>query len=233
VASSSRQAVRGRKNLDHVEVVMRLEIFFMIPVGLAFVSMPNRLFAQPAAVTTMQVEMQGHRQTEGSEVVLFLGDGERLDGELLSVRDDGLLLGKENDLPLIGRWRSIRKNEFPLNITDVAIVHYQEIQGMTIKGKSRVLEGAVLGAVLGGVAGAVVGYASGDDRGGFVSFTAKQKAEMGGFVGALLGLFVGGVHASLSTEDQKISSTQGYDFSQLKEYARFPNGEPEFLQMIK
>jgi hypothetical protein len=56
---------------------------------------------------------------------------------------------------------------------------------------------------------------------------------MFGGAGALLGLFVGGVHASLSTKDQKISSTPGYDFSQLKEYARFPNEEPEFLQMIK
>ena len=212
---------------------MMRRVYLTIPVGLAFLSMPNRLFAQPAAVTTMQVETQGHRQTEGSEVVLFLGDGEMLGGELLSVRDDGLLLGKENDLHLIGRWRSIRKNKFPLNITDVAIVHYQEIQGMTIKGKSRVLEGAILGAVLGGVAGAVVGFASGNDSPGILSFTAKEKAGMFGGAGALLGLFVGGVHASLSTEDQKISSTPGYDFSQLKEYARFPNGESEFLQVIK
>jgi hypothetical protein len=216
-----------------MEVVMRMRILFMIPVELAFLSVPNGLLAQPAAVTTMQVETQGHRQTEGSEVVLFLGEGEMLDGELLSVRGDGLLLGKENDLPLIGRWRSIRKNEFPLNITDVAIVHYQEIQGVTIKGKSRVLEGAVLGAVLGGVAGAVVGFASGNDSPGILSFTAKEKAGMFGGAGALLGLFVGGVHASLSTKDRKISSTLGYDLSQLKEYARFPNGEPEFLHVIK
>ena len=212
---------------------MTKKIFLIIVPGLAFVSVPNRLLAQPAAATTMQVETQGHREAEGSEVVLFLGDGEMLDGELLSVRDDGLLLGRENDLPLIGRWRSIRKNEFPLNITDVAIVHYQEIQGMTIKGKSRVLEGAVLGAVLGGVAGVVVGFASGNDSPGILSFTAKEKAGMFGGAGAFLGLFVGGVHASLSTEDQKISSTPGYDFSQLKEYARFPNGEQEFLRVIK
>jgi hypothetical protein len=216
-----------------MEVAMRKRMFPPILVCLTLLFVSNTLIAQAGAGTAMQGEAQDYLQGQGSEVVLFLRDGDMLDGELLCIRDDRLLIGKENDLPLIGRWRSIREDKLPLDITDIAVVRNQEIQKLTIKGKSRVLEGLVLGALIGGAAGAVVGYASGDDRGGFVSFTATQKAEMGGLGGALFGLFVGGVHASLAREDQKIFPVPGYDFSQLKEYARFQNGEPEFLRVIK
>lgn len=61
---------------------------------------------------------------------------------------------------------------------------------------SHTLKGAGVGLLLGGVGGWIAGSASGDDRGSWYGYTAREKAHMGavlfGAAGALVGAAIGG-----------------------------------------
>jgi hypothetical protein len=67
---------------------------------------------------------------------------------------------------------------------------------------TRALRGAGVGLVIGGVGGAVIGFASGDDSGGFISFTAEEKALMAGTLMGAAGAVVGTVVGLLSRDEQ-------------------------------
>ena len=51
--------------------------------------------------------------------------------------------------------------------------------------------GAWIGALSGALTGGVAGYAGGDDEPGFFSWSAEDKAGIGAFVGAPLGMLIG------------------------------------------
>ena len=78
--------------------------------------------------------------------------------------------------------------------------------------------GFLSGAVIGGL----IGFASGDDEGGFVSFSKEEKALGGGvalgLVGGLIGLIAG---IFSSTNDETIKSDTQIALLQLKDYAKY------------
>ncbi|HSK19537.1 MAG TPA: hypothetical protein VK912_10360 [Longimicrobiales bacterium] len=67
---------------------------------------------------------------------------------------------------------------------------------------ARALRGAGFGLLIGAGSGAVIGFASGDDPGGFISFTAEEKALMAGTLMGGAGAVVGAVVGLLSRGEQ-------------------------------
>ena len=110
----------------------------------------------------------------GAEISIIRTDGGQLEGELITVRGDALVLLVDG--------------------LD-ASVDLGEISHITVVKKSHLLEGAGYGLLIGGGAGAVLGLAMGDDKPHFVYFTAGQKALLLGMAlgaaGAIAGLIAG------------------------------------------
>jgi hypothetical protein len=95
-------------------------------------------------------------------------------GELIAVKPNSLLL-----LDASGKDVS----------ADIA-----DIKAIRIMKKSKFWTGAGIGVLIGGAAGAILGYSSGDDDPGMMfTFTAGQKALMGGIGFGLVGLLLGGI----------------------------------------
>ena len=89
-----------------------------------------------------------------------------------------------------------------------------------------------IGVLIGGAMGTVVGFSGGDDpRGGFIRFSAGEKALMGAVVLGGAGLLVGSVVGmASSTSTKTVDPLPGNDFSVLKPLARYPSVEPDWLR---
>ncbi len=159
---------------------------------------------------------------QGAEVVLALKDGRRVDGELLSVRDSSIVLST-----------NMRLSEHDLTeLADLlVVVRSEEILHVIIKGKSNILSGMGEGLLLGGAIGGALGLLTGDDKSGFIRFTAAEKAGWGAIGFGAVGLIIGTITGiASSTSDKMIEPLPDFDFSLLKQLARYKTGEPEFLK---
>ncbi len=106
-------------------------------------------------------------------------------GELIAVKQDSLLL-----LDAGGK-------DFSVDIADIKVIR--------IVKKSKAGKGALHGLLIGGAAGALLGFASGDDESDFLlSFTAEEKALIGGASWGALGLILGGIIGATSGKDKTI-----------------------------
>ena len=97
-----------------------------------------------------------------------------------------------------------------------------EVDSIILIGESKVLSSMGWGFLSGAVIGGLIGFASGDDEGGFVSFSKEEKALGGGvalgLVGGLIGLIAG---IFSSTNDETIKSDTQIALLQLKDYAKY------------
>jgi hypothetical protein len=110
------------------------------------------------------------KEKAGAKVIVTKEDGQQINGELLKVEENSLLL-------LIHE-----------SLTKVSI-NIKEIEKIWIKRKSKTGKGALIGSLSGGAAGYAIAYLSYLDT---KPFLWKLGCIASGMVGALVGLFVGG-----------------------------------------
>ena len=125
----------------------------------------------------------------GAILVVQKKDGQTIKGELLSVKNGMLNL-------LIYE-----------NATKVD-VHLNEVRSLGIEKKGSFLKGLGTGVLWGAVTGALLGFLSGDDKPesmwDIFSFSAGQKALVGGIFFGVVGGAVGGIAGALKGADESI-----------------------------
>jgi len=172
---------------------------------------------------------------EGAEVTLILKFGEKIQGELLSVRDTALIIKY-----------SPTEEELAEGVYPIISIKSEEIQKIIIEGESNFWEGAGYGAIAGAALGAMIGSASGDDPPGLFSMTKEEKTLTGVTCLTPIGAIIGGIAGSSNSIDEvAINLPPGYDFSLLnmnlgtslnsllKQLSRYPEKEPKYLKAIK
>jgi hypothetical protein len=121
----------------------------------------------------------------GAELEIQKKDGQSVRGELLTVKDNSLLVMESGPLSGIS--------------VDISDVHK-----IKILKKSRLLKGLGFGLLIGGGSGALLGFLSGDDPSGWFSMTAGQKALAGGLAFGILGAPIGGIWGAIKGIDESI-----------------------------
>jgi len=160
-----------------------------------------------------QIKESKKNEGVGVEVSLLLKDGIVINGELLSVRENTIILCQEY---------SANEKELSKLIYPISIILNTDIQQLTILGSSWIWEGIAAGAFVGGLTG---------------MFMASEGLEVmaGLVIGTWIGLTAGWIIGyALSTEEyvlQKIPPE--YNWSILKQLSRYPDKEPEFLKLMK
>jgi len=149
------------------------------------------------------------REKHGVKLIVTKKDGQQIRGELITVKPNSLLL-----LNIIGR-------DVSVGIADIKVIRVVK--------KSKVLHGIGLGLLIGGGTGALIGFSGGDDTSGFMSFTAAEKALLGGIFLGAIGLLVGGALGFVSGIDKTIlvedKSPRWIEFylKKLRSKARIPD----------
>jgi hypothetical protein len=181
-----------------------------------------------AAIGFLLVLANDQLLAQGASVVLFLNDGRQVAGELLAARDSALLIDT-----LVGK----TEDTTATRIAGIIAVGREAIQKVRVKGESLRLKGTLIGAAIGVTVGAVVGLASGNDEPkGFQTWTLTggQEALIGGAVLGVAGIFIGGMTgAAWSSKDKEFDASVNELWVGLKAVARYPEKEPEFLQVIR
>jgi len=157
----------------------------------------------------------------GVEVKLSLKNGTEVNGELLSVRDNTLIICKEYS----ATEGELANRTYPINT-----IQNNEIKELIIEGDSYIWAGIGYGALGGALIAAVVGYAIAVEEKSF-----GVEILGGGLIGFIVGAFAGGVVGNAnSTNDIILSGIPAdYDLSILKPLARYPDEEPEYLKVIE
>jgi hypothetical protein len=153
----------------------------------------------------------------GALILVQKTDGQRIEAELLAVKDTSLILMDSGSLS--GTTEDIR-----------------DIRTIQIIKKSKFFKGLGYGLLIGGGSGALIGLLSGNDQGGFFQFSAGEKALMGGIGLAIFGAPIGGMWGAIAGIDETIS-LEGRSpeeikriLNKLKSQARFPVEVPENLK---
>ncbi len=123
-------------------------------------------------------------ERKGAELAIAKSDGGQLQGELIAVRGETLIL-------LVGGLD--------------ASVDLGEIGHITVVRKSRALQGMGYGALAGLGAGLVTGLASQDDPPGFFSLTKSEKGMVAGILVGGLGVIIGLIGGATAGIDKEIS----------------------------
>ncbi|MCX6566550.1 MAG: hypothetical protein NTW38_09065 [Candidatus Aminicenantes bacterium] len=121
----------------------------------------------------------------GNKLTLTLKNGSIVEGELLTVMEDRLIL-------------------FDSNSSTDANIWIGEVARIQVQKKSKFLPGLGLGILIGGATGAVLGLFSGNDETGWIRFTAGQKAFGGALGFGLLAGAVGGIIGAIAGIDESI-----------------------------
>jgi len=131
----------------------------------------SRIGAQPSGATdsTLRVGTRVRVRTADASSVFRVGTVSALSADSLELRLDGA--------------------------DSVAQLPYRAITQLDVSGgrHRHTLQGAGIGVLVGVTAGVISGFASGDDPPGWFSFTAEDKAVIGGTVLGVVGLAVGAV----------------------------------------
>jgi hypothetical protein len=151
---------------------------------------------------------------KGADVVVQKKGGQRVQAELLAVKEGRLILMDSSTL-----------SEVTFGV--------DEIRSIRVVKKAKVLKGLGLGILTGGVVGSVTGLLSGDDEPGWFSFTVEQKAFGLGVVFALMGGIIGGISGVITGIDESVDlegrSARDMEsiLRKLDKAARFPQGLPQ------
>jgi hypothetical protein len=120
----------------------------------------------------------------GREATILLEDWEVVEGRIVELRTDSLVF---LDAPA----------------DDLRVVSSNSIREITISsGSAGFLKGFGIGFLVGGGLGALVGLASGDDKEGFIRFSAGEKAAGAGLTLGLLGGTIGGAVGAAQGVDE-------------------------------
>jgi hypothetical protein len=165
------------------------------------------------------------------EIQILLKNRTELSVELLSVRDSALVVCRIPD---------VTDNLLRSNPRLAILLPLESIDRIRMEGKSYVVTGLVLGALGGGIAGGVIGAAvkteserSNSSFGAVLVAPIEKGANtlsgvlIGGLVGLLVGTAIGG---GASTPEMALNPQSRGEMGLLREYARYPRAEPDFLQ---
>jgi hypothetical protein len=126
------------------------------------------------------------KERRGARLVVTKKDGTVVQGELLVVKGEDLILmdGSTSE-----------------GITE----SLQEIQTIKVIKKSKLLKGLGIGFLVGAVPGALVGASKGQENPGLLEFTPGGGAVAGAIVFGTLGALIGGVVGVIAGIDQNIT----------------------------
>lgn len=157
-------------------------------------------------------EAQARQRAQGTQVVVLLQNKNEVKGELLFVRENALVLATE---------KLKRRPEPGVKPEGLVVIKNEDIQTVTLKGKSRVFKFARTGFMIGGVAGIIAGERNSDES----RLAAMGDRLLFGAGGAAVGAIVG---LLASPKDKTLIE----DFTALKYLARFKECEPQFLTAV-
>jgi hypothetical protein len=161
----------------------------------------------------------------GRYAEVFVANGSRYSGELLSVRDTAIVIGLVMDAP---------ESVFMNDSTTVQVIGKSGIRLVQMEGKSYVLMGAGVGLLAGGGIGAAIGAGGRHDEGDVIGLGKAAEFVTGAAIGALGGLLLGlAVGGAASSKDVEFTNQRGESMDILRPYARYQFGEPAVLKRRK
>jgi len=162
-------------------------------------------------------------ENAGADITAFTIYGEKVNGELFSVREKSLLIfNSSNCEDLSKKWECINQ------------VKSENIEKLLIRGESNVLLGGGLGLVVALVTGILI-FNANYDSGSFVAgVKAWDESATAIILSTVVSLGVGiGIGIATSTPDEVLEPFSDYDISGLSIYAKYPYEEPEELKIIE
>lgn len=144
-------------------------------------------------------------------IIIKTKDGIIKEGKLISVSDSLVIIKPLENESLL---------EYNKDSTEE--YSYLQITSVTIQNDSKVLSGMGTGFLVGAGFGASIGLIDGDDTGGFIGFSAGQKALIGGISLGVVGALIGTAIGAGSSEDEEIIIKTKDDLRYLKKYLRNP-----------
>ena len=123
------------------------------------------------------------KERRGAILIIIKKDGQQIEGELIVVKKNSLLL-------FVGK-------DVSIDIEDIKIIR--------IVKKSKVLEGMGIGLLIGAGGGAILGFAQGETSSGFGgTYTAWDNALIFGIAFGFLGLLIGPIVGAAAGADKTI-----------------------------
>jgi hypothetical protein len=139
------------------------------------------------------------KESRGAILIIWKKNGQQIEGELIAVKKDSLLLFTGRDLSI--------------DIEDIKIIRiFKKIKVL------KILKGMGIGLLIGGAAGASLGFAMGDPEwtpGWNLQPSAKEKAFIFGILFGLCGAYLGGVVGKYQKD--KIIQMEGMPDSEIQE----------------
>ena len=172
-------------------------------IRVAAVALLALSFAMPSAAK---------EKRKGAEVLIHKKDGQKIKAELLAVKEGRLILMDSSDF------------------TEVTCA-VEDIRSLCVVKRTKILKGLGLGSLSGGIAGSALGLLSGDDKPGFMSFTAGQKAVLIGVVLAATGGIIGGVSGAIKGIDESVD-LEGRSSEDIEGILRKLDREAHFPQLL-
>lgn len=152
---------------------------------------------------------------KGKKVTIACADSVMV-GELLSVRDTELVITSL----LWESERQIRKHP-----ESIRVLRLKDIDTIRLAGESHAVDGLKVGALVGLVVGAKIG-SNEEPNPGVKAFSAELHGVLGMVPGLLAGALVGGFIVS---HDETFDPADMEQMKMLREAARYPEEEPEFI----
>ncbi len=176
------------------------------------------------ALFALTICFQAQLCAGGAETEILLLSGKKAGGELLAVREHSLLLSP---------WKDATDEQLRTSNAVLLEISTAAIQSVTLKGEGggHAAIGADAGGVFGGGMGFLISRTSQDAKDPVGEMVEETFSPVIIVSCALLGAGLGALVGASSRADKTVeASAADPDFSSLIEYARFQNGEPEFLK---
>lgn len=166
---------------------------------------------------------------QGKDVKVMLHQGRVIEGELLCVQGSSVVVAVET---------GSHKTTASALAASVMRIPNSQIAVVTVEGNSHAVLGLCLGTLGGMVVGAVIGASKTEEPKDILGAVVQPMVEganitagmlYGGLGGMVLGTIIGG---AASTKEQKITKDTPGGFTSLSQYARYAEGEPEFLHSV-
>ena len=136
------------------------------------------------------------------------------EGALYQIKDSSIIVSN-----------SLVVQDYSLNRFELTNLAVTNIETIYARRNNSIGRGALQGALAGLAIGVITGFLSGDDPPGFMSYTAKEKAQGYGIVFSTLGLGIGALVGSMKISIPIGGSIHNYEQNKilLKEYSIIKN----------
>ncbi len=178
-------------------------------------------------VTQSETQFEQQKINKDIRVTVTAGNSKQYTGNILFASDSVLMIWRSNE-----PYRADKLNELAIQLSPI------EIEQILIEKEGHFVTGMGTGLLIGGGIGALIGFASGDDEGGFIAFSAATKAL---FLGIGLGVpsaIVGGISgAAQGIDDDYLLKGDKEKYMEvlpkLKEIALFFSTFPSELKILQ